>query len=241
MTTYDYTLSSQDLQLCVATWEQPLWKDCVNTWNLSASRTYPIAIATRMNILPAYQWLLENTTAPIIFYGHDDLRILEKDWDLRLLREFADPTVALVGFAGAPGHGHPAMRSQPYHHSAMGRVGFRSNLLNAERHGRRFTGSCNVAVLDGLAFAVRRSVLEELGGWPIDSVISYYQYAEWLACSVRRLGQRIRMIGVSCEHLDGKSTGLNPNLNPDFEAEHRWMFDNFADVLPAEVDPEEKP
>lgn len=227
----------------IATLEWPGWRECVETWHQTASQRWPEIVIKHQDILLAYQQGLHESnesneaSADILFTLHDDLRILEPDWDRRVLAEFADPAVALVGFAGATGHCHPQMYSHPYHHSSMGRVGFRSNLVNAEQHGARFAGCCNAVVLDGMAFFVRRRVLNEIGGWPLSTPISYYMYMEWLSCMVRRHGYRIRLVGVTVDHLDHRSTGLNPNLHPDFEAEHRFIFDNFRDVLPAAVEP----
>lgn len=220
------------LSLAIATWYHLSWLTCVKSWRDD------FFIVPEMDILPAYQCALEHLhEADVIGYVHDDLVCQEEGWKARVLAEFADHTVALVGFAGAPGHGHPQMYAQPYHHSSMGRVGFRSNMRDAERHGARFAGSCNVVVLDGMAFFVRRAVLAEAGGWPLSSPISYFQYMEWLCCMTRRLGYRIRLVGVACDHLNGRSTGLNPHLNPDFEGEHKYIYDTFADVLPAYVEP----
>ncbi len=219
-----------NLLLAIATWRQPEWERCVRSWN------HPYLLIERKGILPAYQEAFEELQGyDTIAFFHDDLVCHEPQWLQRVEAEFRDPQVALVGFAGAPGHGHPRMYDQPYHHSSMGRVGFRSNFLNAEQHGARDRGACDVTVLDGVALIVRRRVLEEAGGWPLGTPISYFMYAEWLCCTVRRLGYRIRYVGVSCEHLGGRSTGLNPDLNPDFEGEHRYLYSEFRDVLPGEV------
>jgi len=52
-----------------------------------------------MNIPEAQNYIYKNTTEPIIALIHDDVNILEKDWDLRVLREFEDSSVGMVGFA----------------------------------------------------------------------------------------------------------------------------------------------
>lgn len=39
----------------------------------------------------------------ILAYIHDDVRIYERNWDQRVLKEFDDPTVGVVGFGGARG------------------------------------------------------------------------------------------------------------------------------------------
>lgn len=223
------------LDYCVATFEQPAWRECVHTWHDNAAEPHEQLTAFRMDVVDAYQMLYEKSDADILFYGHDDLKILEPGWDKRILAEFEQSNVGLVGFAGAPGHGHPMMYKQPFHVSSMGRVGFKSNMRDAEMHGARFTGSCEVSVLDGMAMAVRREVLEKAGGWPIGTEIGYFAYDFWACCVTRRLDYRIRLVGVSCEHLGGRSTGLNPNLKVNHEEAHRYIYDKFRDVLPAMV------
>jgi Glycosyltransferase like family len=240
-------INSLTLELIIATWNQPEWERCVASWQRDAIPPKS-QIISKQGILDAYQVGYDHCHAALLAYLHDDLLCLDRYWLSRVLAEFdADPTVAIVGFAGAPGYGHPAMYSQPYHHSSLGRVGFASNMVNAEQHGGRFTGSRDVVVLDGMALIVRRSFLDELGGWewrrprpdrPADSPdapFDYFLYAEALCFHALRRGLRVRQVGIAVDHLSGRSTGLNPNLCPDFEGEHRRLWDEFRDVLPARV------
>jgi len=188
-------------------------------------------------LMESYQKAFVESDADIIAYVHDDLVCLDPFWLQKVENEFSDPSVGLVGFAGALGHGDPMMYTKPYQLSQLGRSSFRSNLKEAEKHGERFTGACDVAVLDGLALFVRREVLEKCGGWPQPpSPIDYIAYDYWISCMTRRLGYRIRLAGVDCDHLGGKSTGLNPNLgDAKFQEAHWEIYDNFRDVLPYRV------
>lgn len=217
------------IDLCSATWFQPEMPRCIASWNR------PVLLIPRMSILPAYQKALEMTSGDVIGYVHDDLICRDPEWEARVLREFESPDVAVVGFAGGKGHGHAAMYQVPFTPSSMGRVGFCSNLVNWHVHGAHLTDAKDGAVLDGIALFIRRSFLEGIGGWPLNTPVSYFMYTEWLCCMARRHGRRIRIVGVACEHLGGKSTGLNPDLNPDFQGEHRWLYEEFRDVLPWRV------
>lgn len=218
------------LSLIVATWFQPEWARCVQSWG---ERVF---LVPRMSIVPAYQIGYEKVQDDILGYLHDDLECHEEGWKQRVLDEFADPAVAIVGFAGGRGYGADAMYAKPYHHRALGRVGFRSNLVNWQQHGGHLEGSANAAILDGLAIFVRRDFLTEIGGWPKPPV-SYFMYTEALCFTALRMKRKIRVVGVKCNHFGGKSTGLNPELNPDFEGEHRYIYEHFKDVLPARVEP----
>ena len=206
------------------------WLDCVNSWLGTASENHPYIVAPNMEVLRAFQCIYEGTTEPIIAQIHDDVVIHEPGWDQRVLREFDDPTVGLVGFAGGRGHFLPQAYQQPFHIPNMIRRDFTSNLRDAEKHGKRVTGECDVAVLDGLALFIRRNVLDKWGGWPSGKPVSYFLYSEHLCCETRRQGYRIRLVGVDCEHLGGKSSGTP--LPYSYEEEHRYLWDNNRDVLP---------
>ena len=224
---------------CIATRRWDGWTDCVKTWRNNASRKYPEFIVYGKNVLEAYQecWMESQDfehSDPILAYCHDDLRIEEKDWDLRVLKQFDDPNVGMVGFGGGLGYCKPYLYTEPFNINNMVRSGFRSNLRNAEDHGERFTGECDCSVLDGYALFVRRSILDKVGGWPVDKPIGYWLYAEWLCCETRRQGYRIRIVGVDCEHLQGKTVTL-VNMTDDFETSHRYLFETCIDVLPCIV------
>lgn len=219
------------LQLAIASWYQPRWVECARSWQHS------FLLIPKMGILAAYNRALELTSADVIGYVHDDVIVHDLSWKQRVLEEFAAfPDCAIVGFGGGYGYGAERMYDFPYQTHSLGRVGFRSNMTNAEVHGARFTGSCNGACLDGFAFFVLTDFLREIGGWPTETV-SYFTYMEWLCLTAIRMKRRIRIVGVACEHIGGASTGMNPDLNPDFHGEHKFIFDNFRDVLPVRVTP----
>lgn len=224
------------LALGVATCEWEGWRESFRSWVLN-SKDFPMPYFVKhKSIMEAY-WEIHKRSKiwTITGYIHDDLVCMEKDWDVRVANEFKDPKVGIVGFAGALGHGSPKMYEEPYKVSNMARQNFISNMKDAERHGGRFTGGCDVVVLDGMALFVRREVLEKVGGWPQDGTVGYFLYSEWICCMARRMGYKIRLVGVACDHLGGKSTGLNPIAKFNYEEEHRWLYENFKDVLPASI------
>lgn len=214
-----------------------LWEgcqDCCKSWDLRGGLRYPTYTVMCKAVLEAYQEAYEKTREPILGLMHDDLMVYEHNWDLRVLKEFEDPTVGMVGFAGALRHGSPDLYKAPYELPQLGRFGFRSNMRNAEHHGERFTGECDVAVLDGFAMFVRRPILEKVGGWPLGTDINYFCYDYWLSCEVRRQGYRIRLVGVDCDHLSGKTASM-VQLKDDHAAAHKWLYEHSRDVLPFEV------
>lgn len=191
-------------------------------------------------MLPAYDYGFHQTSSEILAYLHDDTIINDPDWVQRVMKEFEDPTVGLVGFGGALGHGDPRMYKKPYEYQQLARNQFVSNMVDAENHGQRFTGQCDVAVLDGFALIVRREVLERAGGWPLETPIGYVCYDYWLSCMTRRLGYRIRLVGVPCAHLGGRTFvklgfGKDPAHWQQYIDSHRYIYDEFKDVLPFEA------
>lgn len=223
-----------DLVMCVATRYWDGWERCVASWmDTSRSDTYYYIVGNK-DVLPAYQEAYEFNDRPILGMVHDDVMIYESGWDSRVLEEFRDRDVGLVGFAGGLGHCSADLYSVPYHLPNLARQNFMSNLRDAERHGARFTGARDVAVLDGLSLFVRRSILEKAGGWPLDRPIGYWLYSEWLCCEVRRQGYRIRLVGVDCEHLGGKSSA-HIAKSPTYEEAHWHLYDTNRDVLPYRV------
>ena len=224
-----------DMVFAIATRQWAHWKDCVKSWQETASREYSELVQMDMNVVEAYQTAYVNSDETIIAYIHDDVMIYEKDWDLRVLREFNDPTVGIVGFGGALGHGTPDLYTAPYHLPNLARQNFMSNMRSAETHGARFTGERDVAILDGFALFVRRSILKKWGGWPQNKIIDYFLYSEWLCCEARRQGYRIRLVGVDCEHLGGKTVGMVP-MEDDYEQAHKLFYESNRDCLPYRVE-----
>lgn len=225
-----------DMVMAIATREWEGWRHCVDTWiATSASRQWDaFAVVKNADVVPAMQEAYLETTEPIIGYVHDDVEIYEVGWDCRVLNQFTDPTVGVVCFGGALGHGTPDLYTSPYRLSNLARQNFMSNMRNAEQHGARFTGERDVAIADGFALFVRRSILEKAGGWPVDKPYGYFMYSEWLCCETRRQGYRIRLVGVDCEHLGGKSSGfISPNEN--YELAHSYFYEHNRDVMPYRV------
>jgi GT2 family glycosyltransferase len=225
-------MNSMVLAIATRRWEG--WERCVQTWHATATRHHFQFVVCDCDVMQAYQIAYETTVEPVIGMIHDDVEIYEKGWDESVLREFDDPGVGLVGFGGALGHGAPHLYTAPYHLPNLARQSFMSNMRSAEKHGARFTRECDVAVLDGFALFVRRTILDTAGGWPVDKPYGYWLYSEWLCCETRRQGYRIRLVGVDVEHLGGKSSGFIAT-SPTYEEAHRYLWENNWDMLPYRV------
>lgn len=99
--------------------------------------------------------------AEIIACLHDDFEIQEPGWDQKVLKYFArNSAMGLAGFGGAIGLGALDMYEKPYDPMSLARVGFRSDLIDAEHHGIRSVLAEQVACLDGFSQIGRREFWE---------------------------------------------------------------------------------
>ena len=237
---------ADSLQEATNSWVgEPLFWNPVNADVLAIRKeTCPPVFIINGNsgMLQAYEFGYRHVPdASILAFFHDDLLVHDQDWVSRVLKEFEDPKVGLVGFGGALGHGSPELYKVPYDYHQLGRSDFLSNMTDAENHGKRFTGACDVAVLDGFSLIVRRELLSRAGGWLATGCnISYIGYDYWLCCMVRRLGFRIRLVGVSSTHFGGRTfvrlgIGKDPKHWQQYLDAHRYIYDEFKDVLPYRV------
>ena len=203
-----------------------------------------------LGVVKSYEGIYRDTQSPILAYLHDDVECKEMGWDQLVLAEFDDPTVGLVGFGGAKQHGAADIYKTPYVLQQLGRTGYLSNTTDAEVHGKRFNGATDVAVLDGFALVVRRDVLDKAwlrtdptfyGGWPVDH-LTFHCYDYYLCCMARRLGYRIRVVGVRCHHHGGMTSTTKQYQDwlaskgmydvEDHQQSHQWIYEEFRDVLP---------
>jgi hypothetical protein len=194
---------------------------------------------------------------------HDDLEIFQWGWDEKVLRHFdRQPACGLAGFGGAIGLGSDDLYSAPYDPMHLARIGFRSNLRDAEVHGARSLLTERVACLDGFSQIGRRAfwegqalnpnltnarqrprpwtVLEDLG-------VIHHAYDAMLGALAARYGWEVWYLPVACTHYGGRTAvgdagygdwarTKNPNGDQGFwEQAHQICYDNFGDVLPLRV------
>jgi GT2 family glycosyltransferase len=224
------------IEMVVATLWQPEWSRCVRSWCATAEGMLTINVISGQRILNAYEQGSMMAFEPVLGFVHDDVVIHENGWDSRVLHQFRDPKVAMVGFGGALGHGHPDLyKTNGLHIPNMARQNFRSNMRSADQHVERFNGACDVAVLDGFAVFIRKRFLDDIGGWPQDGRVSYFMYTEFMCLMARRHGWKVRIVGVDCEHLGGRSSGIKQDQPFEYDKEHHFIAEEFKDVLPWRV------
>lgn len=172
-----------------------------------------------LGTVPAFRagvdYALDHTTADILACLHDDVQILDPLWASKVIRHFErHPACGLLGFSGAIGLGAADMYQKPYDPMSLARVGFRSNLVDAEVHGIRSLLSERVACGDGFSQIGRREFWEGIrrsSGREEDRPLTYLEehgiihhfYDGALGALAARLGWEVWYLPVSVRHFGG--------------------------------------
>lgn len=244
------------LAICVATMSASTGNHVgdIPTWRTHAKELLPVYTQhntpeDNLGVIGSYQKLYEQTDEDLLMFLHDDVICREEGWDERVIKEFTQSDVGVVGFGGALEHGTGELYKTPYKLQQLRRSGYLSNVDDAEVHGQRFTGAHDVAVLDGFCLIVRRTVLDRLGGWnQVSPSADFFCYDYALSCLVRRLNYRIRVVGVRCHHRGGQTSVKGEKEGNGgrkvrevtsmeaYEKSHRWFYESFRDVMPYKVE-----
>jgi hypothetical protein len=200
--------------------------------------------------------------ADVIACLHDDFRIDEQGWQQKVLRHFdAHPATGLLGFGGAIGLGADNLYQVPYQPMQLARIGFRSNLVDAEVHGVRSLLSERVACLDGFSQIGRREFWEghslntriahpePFRPWHVlDALgIKHHFYDGMLGALAARYGWETWYLPVAGKHFGGATAvgdqgyqawaqGQTAGGDHGFwEQAHAIGYEAFRDVLPLRV------
>ena len=266
-------MTTKPLTLCVvtATTDPVRAEGCFKSWRLrSATNVVPIVVQNGgksqqpyLGTVPAFRRgvdeALANTDAEVIALLHDDLEIQEDSWDQRVLRLFQHyPAVGLAGFGGAIGLGADTLYREPYDPMQLARIGFRSNLIDAETHGIRSLLAERVACLDGFSQIGRRAFWEgrhpslpaqDERPWTLleRQGFRHHAYDGALGALARRYGWETWYLPVRCRHFGGQTavgdrgyqawaeTVVAGGDQGFWREAHRLLYDEFRDVLPLRV------
>lgn len=183
---------------------------------------------------------------------HDDVEILREGWDEVVVEFFeTHPRTGLVGFGGALGLGRERMYLEPYDPMSLARHDFRSNMKQAEAHGKREATKQRVAVLDGFSLIGRTEFmlntwnhLETLG-------VVHHAYDAAFGAMAARVGWEVWLLPLACHHAGGATAvasrdyqewakGQDPEGDQGFwKKSHEIVWNEFRDVLPLRVEPPE--
>lgn len=204
---------------------------CFKSWGaVQTIVIYNGGVEPYLGTVPAFRLgvdkaLLE-TDADIIACLHDDFVIHEPNWAERVIRHFErHPQCGLLGFGGAIGLGDTDIYQKPYQPVQLARIGFRSNLDDAEVHGMRSILPEPVACLDGFSQIGRRQFWQGMkANYPgniitgIDAMqgfrpwtyleqlgIVHHFYDGALGCLARRQGWETWYLPMRAKHLGGQT------------------------------------
>lgn len=228
--------------------------DLTRTWLIS-----PEYLGTVPAFRLGVDYALEETKAGIICCLHDDVQILDAEWAAKVVRHFErHPACGLLGFGGAVGLGDIDLYQKPYNPMSLARVGFRSNLVDAEVHGLRSLLPERVAALDGFSLVGSRKFFEGIrqqSGREDDRPWSYMEdlgtrhhaYDAMIACLAKRYGYEVWYLPISARHFGGATAvgdaGYQkwafdqiPGGDQGFwQAAHKTCYDTFVNELPIRV------
>lgn len=145
-----------------------------------------------LGVVKTMQQAWKEAKGDVIAILHNDLLVLEKGWDKRVLDLFeSNSNIGLAGFFGCSGFGYDG-----------GRMDCNSNFVEAEVHGTRNTGNKRVLGFDGISLICRREMMEKVGGFDQDYTFHHF-YDKDLSMSSFNAGYENWFIGVYCHHLNG--------------------------------------
>lgn len=152
---------------------------------------------------PVFDVAAQQLEADVVLFIHSDLLIYGAGYDDRLLDCFqADPMLGLVGFIGSHEIDIAGGRGRGTTSSFQGRE---PGTAPAELHGARLPGGAlkPAAIVDGCAMAFRRDLLLDIGRDP--AFPPHHFYDRLLSCEVLARGFRVAVLGVACDHLNGRT------------------------------------
>lgn len=162
-----------------------------------------------IGLVKTYQQIFDLCETKYLMILHDDVYIYERYWDKRVVGIFNEiDDLGMVGFFGASGCGPMGERIQDIEvgggNNMMAGV---SNMLEAEKHGTRLEGRYKaVAIFDGFALGFRMEMVKKSGG--IDKRYKlHHLYDRELGLVSLALGYKNVVLGVSCHHTTGLTTG----------------------------------
>ena len=213
---------------------------CIDSWHKHATTPISTCIVENgrgadpyLGTVPAFRRGVDMALErdfDVIACLHDDVEIHEEGWDAKVLRYFARyPQMGLAGFGGAKGLGALDMYERAYDPMSLARVGFRSDLIDAEVHGMRSLLAEPVACLDGFSQIGRRAFWlgERIGydvtgqtkspvhmwtetperPWTVLEQLGFIHhfYDGALGCLAKRYGWETWYLPLRCRHLGGQT------------------------------------
>jgi GT2 family glycosyltransferase len=170
-----------------------------------------------VGVLPALDQGYRATTAGVIVFTHNDVRVFEEAWDRKVARVFRNrKRVGVAGLFGAKGLGSSSLYATPY---AIGQLQRFENVSGCRRmpshHGHRPPRDEveAVAVVDGFCLIVRRALLDALDGFDL-RLPPHHNYDNHTCLQSLDLGYENVVIDLDAFHHGGVTDVSEPWNEP---------------------------
>lgn len=225
---------------------QHLWKTWQDNARSPKTSITHVGNSPPQGVVPAFAQgiaLALESNPDIIACLHDDVAIHREGWDEIVCHFFMQhPDCVLLGFGGALGVGRRGMYDEPYDPMSLARHAFRSNMRDAEVHGKRTCHPMRVAVLDGFSLIGRTAFIVKAWAELLEMGIIHHAYDVAVGCMARRQGKETWLLPLSVHHHGGMTAVANKEYldwanarggdGKFWEHAHEAVHTEFKDVLP---------
>jgi len=165
--------------------------------------------ARNIGVRDGINQIWENAKSEYILLMHNDVLILEKDWDLKVKKAFKNnPEAGIVGCYGSKGLGTSNLYQAHYEMNQLARNGNVSGAsMDKSVHGfRNLNGEFeNVAVFDGYALIVKKELLDKIGGLDKTVLLLHHFYDMYICVESLKNGYENIVIPLDFFHKGGAS------------------------------------
>ena len=159
-----------------------------------------------VGVTKALQQALDLCQTEILALFHDDVSIMDSEWDSKVLAAFdADPLLGMVTFFGCPGVMSGGGRGGVKAGVARGYT----NMVNGDVHGERRLAPRAIAVPDSFSLIYRRDMVCDMGGFDMRFVPDH-GYDHHLALQFLSVGYHNIYMPIRCLH-GGSRTRRHPD------------------------------
>ena len=160
-----------------------------------------------VGVRPALNQIWKRATSDIILFTHNDVEIYTKGWDNVIRKSFEIDNVGIVGAFGAKGIGAADIYLTEYKLEQLGRMHNVSNArMNKEIHGFRslVREYENVAVFDGYFMAIKKELLDKVGGFS-DILPEHHNYDNLISIQSIENGYENIVVNIDTNHVGGQT------------------------------------
>jgi GT2 family glycosyltransferase len=184
---------------------------------------------------------------PYIMLIHNDVKVLEKNWDDKVRAIFDKiPEAGVVGCFGSKGLGNSNIYQVPYEQNQLARNGNVSNCsMDSEVHGFRSLQNEfeNVTMFDGFCLIVKKELLDKINGLDKDVLPIHHMYDAFICIESLKNGYENIVISLDFYHSGGASDtsqdwtkGTGKSKQEIHESAHPLFYNYGKGTLPVFVE-----